>query len=98
MTPDTATDRAAALFSTLSHPGRLGVLVALENSAPRSSGELQELLGIERTSLSHQLRVLKEAQLVTVEVQGRRRLYSLADHHVAHIVRDAIAHVQEPRR
>jgi DNA-binding transcriptional ArsR family regulator len=33
--------------------------------------------------------------LVISERRGRRVLYRLADHHVAHIVEDAIAHARE---
>lgn len=86
---------AAALFGVLSHPIRLRVLALLSEHQPRTAGELQELVGLERTALSHQLRILREARLVCAERQGRRQLYQLADHHVAHIVRDAIAHVSE---
>lgn len=91
---DPITD-AAALFSVLSHPTRLAVLALLAEQGPRPAGELQELVELERTALSHQLRILREARLVIAERQGRRQLYRLADHHVAHIVRDAIAHVSE---
>jgi DNA-binding transcriptional ArsR family regulator len=86
---------AASLFGVLAHPVRLAVLSLLNARAPRTPGELQEALGLERTSLSHQLRLLREARLVTMTRDGRRRLYALADHHVAHIVRDALAHVRE---
>lgn len=86
---------AAALFGVLAHPGRLQVLALLAEREPRTAGELQEALGLERTALSHQLRVLKEARLVTADRDGRHQCYTLADHHVAHIVRDAVAHVSE---
>ena len=86
---------AAALFAVLAHPVRLSVLELLRERAPRTAGELREALGLERTSLSHQLRILRESRLISMRREGRRRLYSLADHHVAHIVHDALAHVQE---
>lgn len=88
-------EAAAKLFSALSHPGRLQVLALLAEAEPRSASELQEATGLERTALSHQLRILKDARLVRTERDGRRRLYFLADHHVSHIVRDAILHVAE---
>ncbi len=65
---------------------------------PRSAGELQEATGLERTSLSHQLRVLREARLVSRERDGRKQLYRLADQHIACIIRDAIDHVSEGAR
>ena len=93
-----ALSEAAALFGVLSHPIRLAVVALLSEREPRTAGELQEETGLERTALSHQLRLLKEARLVVSERSGRRQLYRLADHHVAHIVRDAIAHVSEETR
>ncbi len=86
---------AAALFGVLSHPQRLHVLTLLGERQPRSAGELQEHTGLERTALSHQLRILREARLVCTNRDGRRQLYSLVDRHVAHIVRDAMIHVAE---
>ena len=87
---------AAGLFGVLSHPGRLQVLVLLTETESLGTAELQAATGLERTALSHQLRILREAHLLHVSREGRRRRYRLADHHVAHIVRDALAHVQEP--
>lgn len=92
-TPDL--DQTAALFGLLAHPGRLAVLVCLLESAPRSVSELVAATGSERTALSHQLRRLREGRLVRRQRKGRRHLYELADHHVAHIVRDALQHVAE---
>ncbi|MCA9488701.1 MAG: helix-turn-helix transcriptional regulator [Myxococcales bacterium] len=88
-------ERAAELFAVLSHAGRLRVLALLEQRCDLTVGELQEELGIERTALSHQLRILRDAALVRVTPEGKHKRYALADHHVAHIVRDAVAHVAE---
>lgn len=85
----------AALFGVLSHPIRLTVVALLSEREPRTADELQNETELERTALSHRLRLLKEARLVVAERLGRRQLYCLADHHVAHIVCDAIAHVSE---
>lgn len=85
--------RTAHLFSVISNPVRLAVLVALQERGALSAGEIQTLVGAEATVLSHHLRQLKQAALVAVEARGRQRFYELTDHHVAHIVRDALAHV-----
>jgi DNA-binding transcriptional ArsR family regulator len=86
---------AATFFRALAHPGRLEVLDLLRRSAPRSVGELVEATGMERTAMSHQLRILRNARLVRTRREGRQVLYALADHHVAHIVQDALIHVGE---
>jgi len=45
--------------------------------------------------MSHHLRVLRDARLVRTERRGKHVIYRLHDHHVAHIVEDAISHVIE---
>lgn len=87
---------AVRLLSAMAHPARLVTLLALSARAGLSVGDLQEVTGLEQSALSHQLRVLREARLVVAARRGRLRVYSLADHHVAHIVRDAVLHAGEP--
>ncbi len=83
----------AALFSALANEGRLRVLVALQQQGPLSVGALVPLSGLEQTALSHQLRVLRTAHLVTCERQGKQVVYALADEHVGSILDDALAHI-----
>jgi len=90
-----AVEATVALFSAIAHPARLTVLLLLADGPPRAVAELQEATGLSQTATSHQLRVLRDAHLVTATRTGRRVLYALADHHVAHIVRDALAHAAE---
>ena len=95
--PD-AVNAAVDLLAAAGHPSRLLVLVALARRGPMSAGELQELAGTEQTAMSHQLRALKRAHLVVSERRGRHMIYQLVDHHVAHIVEDALTHAAETRR
>lgn len=96
--PRSSVDSAAQFFQTLSHPIRLGVLALLVRDGRKSAGELGIALRVEASSLSHQLRALREARLVVAERRGRQILYRLHDQHVAHIVSDALAHVEESLR
>lgn len=88
-------DRAIALLRAIAHPGRLQVLLALNRLGPMSVSELQRHCGIEQSSMSHQLQVLRGARLVTFERVGKRVIYDLHDKHVAHIVEDALLHACE---
>lgn len=45
---------------------------------PLAVGEITALLGMEQSAVSHQLRVLREAELVRVERDGKRRVYTLS--------------------
>lgn len=97
MTPeDEAVEGALALFRALAHPDRLRALLALRE-APLCVSQLTTLCGISQSGMSHQLRLLRDAGLVATERRGRKVYYSLADHHVAHIIGDAVLHAAEPR-
>ena len=96
--PRDTVETAAQFFQALSHPIRLGVLALLVRDGRKSAGELGIALRVEASSLSHQLRALREARLVVAERRGRQILYRLHDQHVAHIVSDALAHVEESPR
>lgn len=86
--------QAVALLRAVSHEARLLVLLALRDG-PQPAGKLQELAGLEQSAMSHQLRVLREARLVRTERRGKQVYYSLHDHHVVHILEDALTHVTE---
>ncbi|HEV2254832.1 MAG TPA: metalloregulator ArsR/SmtB family transcription factor [Streptosporangiaceae bacterium] len=67
---------ADAMFA-LSAPSRVQILGCLLGG-PLAVGEITELLGMEQSAVSHQLRVLREAELVKAERHGKRRLYKLS--------------------
>jgi DNA-binding transcriptional ArsR family regulator len=85
---------AVALLRAVSHEARLLVLLALREG-PQPVGKLQDLAGLEQSAMSHQLRTLRDARLVRTERRGKQVLYSLHDHHVVHILEDALTHVAE---
>ena len=88
-------ERTAHLLQVVGHPVRLLVLHVLEREGALSAGDLQDRVGIEASALSHHLRLLRDGRLVKVRQQGRHRIYTLDDPHVAAIVRDAMDHVAE---
>ena len=94
---DRVLSQAASLFSALANEGRLRALVALRRIGPLSVGELLPLCGLEQTALSHQLRILRTARLVSATRRGKRIVYSLADEHVGCILDDGLDHAVEQR-
>ena len=67
----------ASVLKVLADETRLAVIEQLL-SGPMHVGQINESLGVERTLLSHHLRVLRDAKLVTSERDGKHVLYSLA--------------------
>lgn len=94
--PVPADDLTAAgeLLRALSAPIRIAIVLQLHDSA-RCVHELVGALDVPQPLISQHLRVLKTAGVVRGERAGREVLYRLADDHLAHIVVDAVAHVQE---
>ena len=88
-------ERGVALFAALAHPIRLTVLAALSRRGPLPAGALQEIAKVEQSAMSHQLRALRNAQLVESERYGRHVIYRVKDEHVACIVADGLAHAAE---
>jgi DNA-binding transcriptional ArsR family regulator len=66
----------AATFEVLAERSRRRILDLLLEQ-PRSVGDLAGLLGLSQPGTSKHLRVLREAGLVEVRPDGRRRLYVL---------------------
>ena len=95
MEHDEALTKGAELLKVLGSPVRLGVLLALEEHGDRCVHELTDLLEVSQPLMSQHLRVLRSANLIVGRREGKEIRYSIADHHVIHIVRDAITHAQE---
>ncbi|MBO1752829.1 helix-turn-helix transcriptional regulator [Actinotalea sp. BY-33] len=82
------------LFGVLASPIRVAIIDQL-SLGERRVGELVEALEVSQPLVSQHLRVLRTAHLVVGVRRGREVAYSLSDEHVAHIVRDALAHANE---
>ncbi|MBM4000949.1 MAG: winged helix-turn-helix transcriptional regulator [Planctomycetes bacterium] len=67
----------ARVLKVLADETRLAVVEILLNG-PKTVAEINETLGVEPTLLSHHLKALREAQLVTREQRGRYVRYALA--------------------
>jgi DNA-binding transcriptional ArsR family regulator len=61
-------------FRALAHPARRALLRLVRDQA-RSVGELAEAIDVSQPATSQHLAVLRDAGLVTVEREGRSRLY-----------------------
>ena len=57
--------------------------------------DIAELVGATQSAVSHQLRILKTARLVTGSRDGKQIIYFLSDDHVRTIIGEGMKHVQE---
>ena len=86
--------RLAGFFKNFGDATRIKILTALDKS-PLCVCELSELLLMTDSAVSHQLKVLRDANLVRTQRRGKHIIYSLADAHVKDIIERAIEHIEE---
>jgi DNA-binding transcriptional ArsR family regulator len=87
---------ACALMKVLSNPDRLLILCQLSQGEARV-GELEEILGIVQPTLSQQLTVLREEQLVSTRREGKNIYYSLASPQVLAVIETLYLQFCRPR-
>jgi len=86
--------KVSKLFKTLSDPTRIKILYLLNDKALTVT-EIHTKLNMSQTAVSHQLKVLRDINLVKAKRDGKNIYYSLADSHVYEIFNQAIEHVSE---
>lgn len=87
----------ADLFKIFGDTTRMRILHALMRES-RCVGEIADALGMTQSAISHQLRILKTANLVGTVREGKTIRCSLADDHVRTIVGQGLDHIAERRR
>ncbi|BAW97366.1 metallothionein repressor, regulation protein [[Synechococcus] sp. NIES-970] len=87
--------RMAEFFSILGDANRWRILSALADGEMRVS-DLAQVVAMGESAVSHQLRTLRSARLVSYRKEGRSVIYRLKDHHIFNLYRDASEHLDEP--
>ncbi|MEC2159072.1 ArsR/SmtB family transcription factor [Virgibacillus halodenitrificans] len=80
-------------FKALSDPTRIKILHLLF-SGEQSVTEIAEKLHMNQSTISHQLKYLKQLSLVKHRRLKTRYYYSLDDYHVMNLVEQAIEHTK----
>ena len=76
----------AQRFSLLADPGRLSLLVCIKAAGPISVTDLAVASGMNDTTVSQALRLLRAAGVVAAERDGRVIRYSLADEEIGSLL------------
>ncbi|NJL93827.1 MAG: helix-turn-helix transcriptional regulator [Anaerolineae bacterium] len=92
---DFATARTVAeRFKVLSDPTRVRLLAALAERELCVT-ELTQILDMEQSAVSHQLRALRSSELVRNRRVGRQVYYSLNDHHIRDLLSSGLSYTQD---
>lgn len=82
------------LFKVFGDTTRIKIMFALFESELCVCA-IAELLGMEQSAISHQLKILKNAKLVNFRRDGKTNIYFLADDHVRTIIGQGFDHLTE---
>ena len=93
--PDVATlYDLSDFFKILGDSTRVSILFAIDGE-PMCVCDIAELLGMTKSAVSHQLKILRQSALVTYRKSGKNVFYTLADDHVRDIIEKALEHIME---
>lgn len=81
-------------FKILGDSTRMSILYAIDGG-PMCVCDIAELLGMTKSAVSHQLKILRQSDLVIYRKNGKNVFYTLADDHVRDIIEKALEHIKE---
>ena len=84
----------ADLFKVFGDSTRLRVMVTISD-AEMAVSDIADSLQMEQSTISHQLRVLRQNKLVRVRREGKQMYYTLDDDHVKKIIEMGLDHILE---
>ena len=84
----------ASLFKILGDTTRTKILAVLEKGELNVT-DISNLVGLNISAISHQLRILRQAKLIKPRKVGKEVRYSLDDDHISSIFNCALEHVME---
>lgn len=84
-------------FKVIGDGTRIRILWALDVSE-MCVCDIANVLNMTKSAVSHQLRALRDANLVKFRRSGKEVLYSLSDNHVKEIFEQGLIHIQEEEK
>ncbi|MBR4013956.1 MAG: winged helix-turn-helix transcriptional regulator [Clostridia bacterium] len=87
-------EQMSAFFKVLSDKTRLSILMELLD-ASLCVMHISERVGMSQSAISHQLAILRKADLVRVKRNGKTLVYSISDEHVRLMLDMAMLHINE---
>lgn len=94
MPPEEELQDLADFFKVFGDATRLKILYVLLCSE-MCVYDISTVLGMSQSAISHQLRVLKQMDLVKNRREGKIIFYSLADDHIITILSQGLDHIEE---
>lgn len=93
---DREAKRTSDIFSALADPTRLRILQSL-SFEELCVCDIAAVADVSQSAASHQLRLLRDRDLVAYRREGKRAVYRLTDEHVRDLLAQGLAHAREGR-
>lgn len=84
----------AEFFKVFADSTRIKILYVLSQEE-MCVCDIAQILGVSQSAVSHQLRILKQMQLVKFRREGKTVFYSLSDGHIESILNQGYEHINE---
>jgi len=92
-----AISELTAFFKSFADDTRLRIMIVLDSVEEMCVNDIAVALDMTKSAISHQLRYLKDCNLVKCTRLGKIVFYSLADDHVKTIIEKGIEHLEEEK-
>lgn len=88
--------KLALLYKAFADDTRVRIMIFL-SEGEKCVGDIAAATNMSQSAVSHQLKTLKYADLVSSRKEGREVLYNLADDHVRTIINMGLDHIREEK-
>ena len=85
----------ADLFKVFGDSTRIRILYLLLEEGEKNVGDISEALSMNQSAVSHQLKTLKQSDLIKVRRDVKAMYYSLSDSHVESVLKIGMEHILE---
>ena len=75
-------ERAAGILKAIAHPVRISIIGCLQSGNKRSVTEIHNLIGIEQSTASHHLGILKDKGVLSSRREGKNTFYFIRNEHI----------------
>jgi DNA-binding transcriptional ArsR family regulator len=79
-------EKAANMLKAIAHPMRIAILKYLDGGKQLTVTEIHELLGIEQSTTSHHLGILKDKGVLASKREGKNTFYSIKNENLNSII------------
>ena len=84
----------ADFFKIFGDSTRMSILFAIDGE-PMCVCDIAAMLGMTKSAVSHQLKILRQSDIVKYRKSGKNVIYTLADDHVRDIIKKGLEHIKE---